>query len=120
VDVGFEVETAEPGDTARWLNAVLRERGVAPRSQELLALVERWAPRLRQDGVPVDAVVDIGNAINADLDVIDLLVATVPTRTPTPHTFRHEPCLLLPSPQDRPYSKPLEASSRIHCPATPR
>lgn len=71
----FDWESAASGEPAAWLTTVLRQRGAAPRSAQLLALVETMAARLRADGVPVDAITDIGNSIDADLDMLDLLIA---------------------------------------------
>lgn len=63
----------EPGHPARWLGHCLsRRRGTAgTRSAALVDLVQRMAPRLRHDSVPVP----LKDARYVSLDVVDVLLA---------------------------------------------
>lgn len=71
-------ETASDVDAADWLGrwALHRKHGgsVSGRSPATLALVERMAPRLREQGRPVDLCTGRWHA-GADLDLLDLCVA---------------------------------------------
>ncbi|MFF0203340.1 hypothetical protein [Streptomyces sp. NPDC005017] len=90
---GEDGEAAESVDAVEWLGRWARHRKhggtFSACSEATLALVERMAPRLREDGRAVDLFTGRWHA-GADLDLLDLCAAQgIALSVPDPHTSVH-------------------------------